>query len=152
MKFPYRQYHTLPSPTVPNGILHRPEIPLRIIGATGGVSVWAMVDPGSDDTLLPLSLGQMIGANMDPTQTWKVEGIGGHASGVILGEVVIELTDSSRVFRWPAKIGLVDFADPRDEVVLVGHAGCLDYFRVTFDGHQRMLEIEATPAFVGQIL
>jgi hypothetical protein len=111
-----------------------------------------LVDPGSDDTLLPLSLGQMIGAHMDATQNWKVEGIGGHAAAVFLGEVVIELTDGGQIFRWPAKIGLVDFADAQDEIVLVGHAGCLDYFRATFDGHQRLLEIEETPAFAGQIL
>ena len=152
MKFPYRQYHAAPSPTVPSGILHRPEVPLRIIGATGAVSVWALVDAGSDDTLFPLSVGQMIGATMDATQSWQVAGIGGQAVPIILGEVVLELTDGSRTFRWPAKIGLVDFASPQDEIALVGHAGCLDYFRVTFDGHLRSLEIEVTTAFPGKVL
>src|SRR5258708_5836660 len=69
MKFQYRQYHTTPSPTAPSGILHRPEIALRIIGSTGAVSLWALVDAGSDDTLFPLSVAQMIGASVDPTQT-----------------------------------------------------------------------------------
>lgn len=152
MKFPYRQYHTTPSPTVPTGVLHRPEVPLCVIGATGALSIWALVDAGSDDTLFPLSVGRIIGATMNPTQTWKVEGIGGQAVPVILGEIALELTDGSQTFRWPAKIALVDFADPKDEFALVGHAGCLDYFRITYDGHLRMLEIEATPAFPGQIL
>ena len=152
MKFPYRHYRTGPSPTVPSGVLHRPEVPLRIIGATGALSMWTLVDAGSDETLLPLSVGQMIGATMNAAQTWQVEGIGGQAVSVILGEVVLELTDGSQTYRWPAKIGLVDFANPQDEIALVGHAGCLDYFRMTFDGHLRSLEIEASPAFPGQVL
>jgi hypothetical protein len=152
MKFPYRQYHTVPSPTVPSGILHRPEVPLRIIGTSGALALWALVDAGSDDTLFPLSVGQMIGATMDATQTWKVEGIGGQAVPIVLGEVVLELSDGTQTLRWPAKIGLVSFAAPQDEIALVGHAGCLDYFRVTYDGHLRTLEIEMTPAFPGHVL
>lgn len=152
MKFPYRQYHTAPSPTVSGGLLQRPEVPLRIIGTTGAVSLWTLVDAGSDDTLLPLSVAQMIGATLDASQTWKVEGIGGQVVPILLGEVVLELSDGHQTFRWPAKIGLVDFADPQDEVALVGHAGCLDYFRVTFDGHLRILEVEVTPVFPGQVL
>ena len=152
MNFPYRQYQTSASPTVPSGILYRPEVPLRIIGDTGALTLWALADGGSDDTLFPLSVGQMIGAQMDATQTWKAEGIGGQAVPIILGEVVFELSDGIQTFRWPAKIGLVDFANPQDEIALLGHAGCLDYFRVTYDGHLRTLEIEVTPAFPGQVL
>src|SRR5687768_431360 len=147
MKFPYQQYQTAPSPTIPTGILHRPEIPLRIIGAAGALTMWALADTGSDDTLLPLSVGHLIGASIDATQAWKVEGIGGQAVPIILGEVVLEVTDGNQTFRWAARIGLVDFANPQDEIALVGHAGCLDYFRAIYDGHQRTLEIEVTPAF-----
>jgi hypothetical protein len=150
MKFPYRQYHTTPSPTAPGGILHRPEIPLRLFGSTGAISLWALVDAGSDDTLYPLSVAQMIGASLDPTQSWKVEGIGGHAVPIILGEIVLEVSDGNQTFQWPSKVGFADFADPQDEVSLVGHAGCLDYFRVIYDGHLRTLEINVTPAFPGQ--
>lgn len=151
MKFAYQQYLGQPSATTPTGILHRPEIPLKIVGDSGTFPTSALVDPGSDETLLPLSLGKLIGAKIDPTQCWQVEGIGGQAVAVALGEVEFELTDGKQTFRWPAKVGLVDFADPKDEVTILGHAGFLDYFRVIFDGHRRMLEIEATPSFPGQV-
>lgn len=152
MKFSYFQYLTHPSPTTPTGILHRPEIPIRVAGKRGNALLRATVDPGSDDTLLPLSIGHSIGATMDSTQTWHVQGIGGQAISVILGEVEFELTDGHQSFRWSAKVGLVDFADPQDEVTILGHAGFLDYFRAAFDGHQRTLEIDITPAFPGQIM
>ena len=151
MKFAYRQFQVTPSPTAPGGVLHRAEIPLRVIGGTGAVTLWALVDAGSDDTLLPLSAGQMVGAAIDKSQTWKAEGLGGHSVPIILGEVMFEVTDGSQTLRWPAKVGFVDFSDPQDEVALVGHAGCLDYFRVIFDGYQRTLEIEVTPSFKGQV-
>jgi hypothetical protein len=152
MKFPYLQYLTPPSPTTPSGILHRPKIPIRIVGGVGIFPTLALVDPGSDDTLLPLSVGRLVGAKIDPTQSWQVEGIGGQAVAVILGEVGFELTDGTQTFRWSAKVGFVDFADPEDEATIVGHAGFLDYFRAIFDGHRRTLEIEVTPAFPGHVL
>lgn len=111
-----------------------------------------MVDPGSDDTLLPLAVARAIGVTMDATQIWHAEGIGGQSVPIILGEVVFELSDGAQTFRWNAKVGLVDFADPGDEVTLVGHAGFLDYFRVIFDGQQRTLELDVTSTFAGQIL
>jgi len=46
MKFPYQRYQIGPSPTVPSGILHRPEIPVRIIGATGAPTLWPLLDAG----------------------------------------------------------------------------------------------------------
>ena len=110
----------------------------------------AMVDAGSDDTLIPLSVGRGIGAKIDGSRNWIIQGIGGQVLTVTLGEVSLEITDGRQTFRWPTKVGLVDYADPNDEVVLVGHAGFFDYFRVTFDGHLRTLEMEATPAFTGQ--
>ena len=152
MKFSYRQYLTHPSPTAPSGVLHRPVISLRSEGATATSLLTALVDPGSDDTLLPLTAGRSIGAKMDATQIWHAEGIGGQTVAVILGEVDFELTDGKQTFRWSATVGFVDFADPKDEVTILGHAGFLDYFRTTFDGHLRTLEIEVTPAFPGQVL
>src|SRR5260370_35399297 len=103
MNFPYRQFHTAASPTVPSGVLHRTEIPLQIIGASSTVSMWALVDPGSDDTLLPLSFSQVIGAKADPNQTWKVEGIDGQALSVCVGERPLGISDASQTFRRPAR-------------------------------------------------
>jgi hypothetical protein len=152
MKFQYRQYLVNPSPTALAGVIHRPVIPISVIGAVGRFPTWALVDPGSDDTLMPFSAGALVGATMHPTQTWHAQGIGGQTVPIHLGEVIFELSDGSEIYRWSTKIGFVDFADPKDEVSLLGQAGFLDFFRVTFDGHQRWLQIETTAAFPGQVL
>ena len=99
MRFSYRQYLTHPSPTTPTGILHRPEILIRVAGTTGSSMLRALIDRGSDDTLLPLTVGRSIGAATDATQTWQAEGIGGQAVAVILGDVEFYLTDGKQSFR-----------------------------------------------------
>jgi hypothetical protein len=35
----------------------------------------------------------------------------------------------------------VDFGSPDDEVIVLGHGGCLDYFRAVFDGEKAELEL-----------
>ena len=88
---------------------------------------------------------------MDPAQTWRVAGLGGQALDCVLGDVKLEVTDGTHAFRWPAKIGFVDFLHPRDEVIVVGHAGCLDLFRIVYDGPDGSLEMIVTPSFTGQV-
>jgi hypothetical protein len=152
MKFSYQAYHGAPSPTVPTGIIYRPEVAVKIIGTSGWLPLWPVVDTGSDDTLLPLSAGRAVGAKLDKKQTWTVQGFGGQPTTVILGEVTLEMTAASQVFRWPAKVGFVDFNDPVHEVAVLGHSGFLDYFRVICDGHLREIEVDVTPAFPGQVI
>jgi hypothetical protein len=124
-----------------------------ITGTAGPFSTWALVDTGSDDTLFPLSVGRRVGATLDPGQSWAIEEIGGgQPLTVILGEVTLELVGNNQTFRWQAKIGFIDFADPLDEVSVLGHAGFIDYFRVTCDGNLREVEIDLTPAFPGQVI
>lgn len=152
MKFTYRPYLGPASPTCATGILYRPVVPLGVTGTAGTFSTWALVDTGSDDTLLPLSVGRRVGATLDPGKTWTIEGIGGHSLPVILGAATLELADHNQILRWPTKIGFIDFADPSDEVNILGHIGFIEYFRVTCDGHRREVEIDVTPAFPGQVI
>jgi len=152
MKFTYQQYISPASPTAPSGIVYRPVVPLRIIGTAAAVFSWATVDTGSDDTLLPLSVGYLVGAKLDASQTWNLEGIAGQTLSAVLGEVTLEVRGGNQIFRWLQKVGFVDFSNPQDEVFLLGHAGCLDYFRITCDGHRRELEIDVTPALLGQVI
>lgn len=152
MKFSYRQYQVTPSPTVPTGVLLRPEIPIRIIGNAGDAFLWALVDTGSDELLLPQSVANRINATQHAGMNWKIEGIGGQQVSVTLGDVELELRGGGQTFRWPAKVGFVAYANPQDEAVVLGRTGFLEHFRVTFDGHQHELEIQVTPAFPGKVI
>ena len=86
MKFPYQRYTVTPSPSVPDGILYRPEVPLRVIGSIGDASFLALVDSGADETLLPCSMGEAIGVRIDDSTQSQVAGIGGQLVDVWYGQ------------------------------------------------------------------
>src|SRR5687767_9014700 len=103
MKFPYRQYEVEASPTIPDGILYRPMVPVRVIGLTGDASFWALLDTGADETILPLSIGLAIGAAIDDSMAWTIGGIAGQAVQVILGDVQLEIGQRRTTFRWKGR-------------------------------------------------
>jgi hypothetical protein len=148
MIFLYRPYPTA-STTATGGVLYRPEIPIRVHGPLGSKLLRALVDSGSDDTILPLPIAQNIGAKIDASHRWRVEGFGGNALDAIVGEIDFELVTPAERFWWTAKVGLIEFTNSEDEFAILGHAGFLDFFIDTFDGGIHAVELLPAPAFPG---
>ncbi len=151
MKFPYRSYQVMPTPTLPGGILSRPEIPLHITGPGGTISVLALVDTGADETLLPRSVGDDVGAIIDDSIRWPLGGIAGQEIHASPGEVELKLMGPDRSYRWTVTVAFVSFPDPADEQAILGHAGFLASFRALFDGESGELEIQPVATFPGTI-
>ncbi len=131
----------------PDGVLLRPEVPLRIIGPDGAETLLALVDTGADATVLPKWTQEAIGAAIDETQPSIISGIAGQELEVVPGNVELMLEQAGQVFRWTTR---VDFAADEglvDAAAILGHAGCLRYFRPSFDGYDRELELVPTPDF-----
>ena len=42
---------------------------------------------------------------------------------------------------WKTTVGFVEFGSASDEVIILGHGGCLDFFTATFDGENAELEL-----------
>ncbi len=143
MKFRYRQYHVEPSPTCPDGILYRPMVPIRVIGLTGDASFRALLDSGSDETLLPRSIGDAIGAEIDEQETSRIAGIAGQTVETVLGTVEIELSLGTMTHRWSEQVRFVAFEHPEDEIAILGHAGFLNYFTATLDGRKHEVTLKA---------
>jgi len=151
MKFPYWSYQVTPTPTLPGGLLSRPEVPLRVTGPAGTVCVLTLVDSGADETLLPRSIGDAVGAVIDDSVTWPMGGIAGEEVHASPGEVDLELMSLGQSYRWTVTVAFVSFPDPADEAAILGHVGCLMFFRTTFDGEAGELEIQPASAFPGII-
>jgi hypothetical protein len=141
MKFPYQRYEVEPSATIPDGVLFRPELPIRVIGLTGDAALLVLADTGADETLLPRSVGELIGAEVDEARTWSVAGFGGQEVAVVLAEVELELGSRAKTHRWRTKVGLVDFPNPEDETAVLGHVGFFDHFTAHFNTRRRQLTI-----------
>jgi hypothetical protein len=80
MKFPYRQYISQYPGTSDFRLILRAVISVRITGPRVSARWDALVDTGADETLLPLSLGEVLGVVLDRDTTSQAAGITGEPS------------------------------------------------------------------------
>jgi hypothetical protein len=148
MKFPYRKYQVDPSASVPKGVLYRPMIPLRLIGAGGEKVVLALAGSGADETMFPRSLGNVLGVQFDEDASLPVGGIAGQTVDAVLGELIMEVTTGKRRYRWKQFVRFADFSRPEDEIAVLGHIGFLNYFTTTFNGQGRPVTLKPNKALL----
>ncbi len=111
----------------PVGLIPRPIVPVTFTGTDGRpLNVECLTDSGSDITLLPLSLGQLLGFNPQPkTSTY---GVSGSTSGEIFN---MQVTIAGQTMTVPVLITMNDDSPP-----LVGRAGAWSMFKsITFDNN-----------------
>jgi hypothetical protein len=147
VRYPYTAYSVNPSLTIPDGIVHRPEVILRILGDSNEVYLTALVDTGADETILPLWVAEVTGAELHPDEITQAIGIAGQQLEVVAGTVQLELVGDDESFGWPATIGFAHFESPDDEYAILGHAGCLNLFTLTFDAEKREVTITTNANF-----
>lgn len=142
MKFPYVCHEVDPSANHPDGLLWRPEVPLKILGVAREISVLALADSGADLTLIPRSLAGILGISLDEKVFAQVGGVVGNSFSAPLATVQLELSDRAESVRWSSLVGFMDFGDENAAAVL-GHAGRLVNFTAVLDGELRQLELQA---------
>ena len=147
MNFAYTKYEIQPSSTNPSGIIRRPEVMLRVIGQTGDAYLMALVDTGADECVLPLSVGEAIGARLSPDETILASGVGGDVLELIPGDVEFELVGGEESYRWQVRVGFARFENPEDECTILGHVGALELFTATFDGENHRGTLVPNAAF-----
>jgi hypothetical protein len=127
----------------------RPFAPVTIIGPTGVSRYFkrALVDPGADDTVFPLDLVAKLNVPLRPDTghglRWR-----GQLYSLRYGEVELQLAEGGTAYRWTA---VVCFSSAPIPYRILGHAGCLEFFNVTFRGADRSIEIEPNQAYTGTI-
>lgn len=134
MRFPYDKYSV--RGTTPNAwaLAFRPMVPVRVIGPADDRDLFGPADTGADDTLLPDHLATALGV-VGLTAPVPIEGIGGGAFARF-GVVDLELTDGRTTVRWAARVGFSTHPRP-----VFGHKGFLQFFRATFHGRRRHLDL-----------
>ncbi len=141
MKFSYREYISQFPGTSDFRLILRPVITIGIAG-TKSVARWdALVDTGADETLLPLSLASLLGVELDQEATSQAAGISGDKLTIYYGDVELQIVDGNKTVTWKTIVGFVEFGSSDDEVIVLGHGGCLDYFTASFDGENAELEL-----------
>ena len=143
MRFPYREYISQFPGTSDFRLIVRPVITVRISGLRSDAQWDALVDTGADETLLPLSLAELLGVDLDRDATSQAAGISGDRLTIFYGDVEFQITAGNEAIGWHTTVGFVDFGSTDDEVIILGHGGCLDYFTALFDGESAELELTA---------
>jgi hypothetical protein len=114
-------------------IIHEPIILVRFCGPARSYLIRGLLDTGAAMTLVPRFYLTKLG--LSPGERLRLRAAA-ETFEILLGMLELELRSRRTIHRWPARVGFVHRAD---NVALLGHAGFLDYFSVTFDGlHKRV--------------
>lgn len=141
MRFPYS---VCIAPSVDTGdeiVVLRPEIPVRIHGPAGVVSVLALVDSGADNSIFPASVAVDLGITTTPGKGPGPMAFGGQQIALSFADVVLELNQEVSSVRWRARVYFAEFPDETEKSIILGHEGFLDYFTATFFGRDCILEL-----------
>ena len=142
LRFPY-------SANVHTGVPRwRPLIPVFLNGPRGRRRVKALLDTGSDDTIiqdwLAPYLGVQLVAGKGNRVVWR-----GQPYSIQFGRIGLELTDGSAGFRWS---DLVAFSPAPIRYTILGIRGCLQFFDATFCGKDLAVDLTINRSFSGTVL
>jgi len=142
MIFPYRRY-TIDPIYSEETTLYRPAIPIQISTSSGQTNTTALLDTGSDATLLPRAVAETIGVTLNNTKTLSVVGIAGQKVIITPALITLTITQGEDSLTWSTTVGFIDSPNPDYEQAILGHLGCLQFFTVSFDS--QIHEIEMVP-------
>lgn len=147
MKFSYREYVSIFPGTKDYRLILRPVITIRVVGPNADARWDALVDSGADETLFPLSLAEILGVELDQELISEAAGISGDRLKIQYGNVELRIESGTETVVWKTTVGFVDFGSASDEVIILGHGGCRDFFTAIFDGEKAELELTPNALF-----
>lgn len=147
LKYRYRYYDVALSLLYPDGKIWRPEVDITVTGPNGCESTVALLDTGSDQTVLPLSTAKKLGVPLQHERRVDASGIRGDITTIVPRTVQIEINGHSSSLKWTATVGFANFPGPEHECTLLGYSGCLEFLTVIFDGANRIVELRPNHCF-----
>lgn len=151
MNYRFTKYDVDPTPTSPRGEVYRPQVVLRLSGPAGDLFLLALVDTGADETIVPYSVADQIGIQVDDQRRNRAGGITGQHLELLAGQVELEIIGSDQSFRWSGPVSFAKFESPDDECAILGHVGTLRYFTATFDGERQQGTLTPNRIFPGSV-
>ena len=135
MEFPYVKFEG------EQGTCLRPHVPVTISYKGKSFPVGnALVDTGSDITILPLEVAHLLRIQLDDSATLRLSSAGGGIFVALPSRNKVEYTIEKKGFRPIHWEGTVYFAED-EPIILLGHLQCLEYFDVTFYGPEKKVSL-----------
>ncbi|MDA0588939.1 MAG: hypothetical protein O2820_14190 [Planctomycetota bacterium] len=139
MNFPYQSAIVAAPETGVERVIYRPVIPLLVCGPEDGLLVAGLVDTGADNTLFPIALAEALDIELTRCAGPSPVAFGGGTLETYFGTVMLQISDGNDDCEWE---GRVLFHAGRDESIILGGQGFLEYFAVEFDGPARAMRLE----------
>lgn len=124
------------------GDVWRPYLPITLSYGSKKLPIGsALVDTGSDLTLLPLAIAHALEIELDDSKTRKIDAAGGSVFEVMPLQKPISFTvRPPRGYRPITWKGIPFFTDDQG-IVLLGYKGALEKFDITFQGPDKKFSI-----------
>lgn len=81
------------------GHILKPIIPVSIIDPKRGVRVFMLLDSGADISMIPYSVGETLGLELDMSTRSEIQGIGESSVPYVLGQVRIQIENFEILIR-----------------------------------------------------
>jgi hypothetical protein len=128
-------------PTMAMAGRHRPIVPLLVESTSGRRLILdALVDTGSDVTLLPEAVAQALDIELTETAERSVTSALGVAGTYRQMEVILELRRAQgEIYSWKTTVG---FLPRRMAYSILGTAGFFEYFTFRYVAPQQLFDVE----------
>lgn len=149
MKFAYKKSFVDPAPGFETGLICQPIIPIVLVGLIGELRFNALVDTGSDQTILPLiDVESITGLTINRDIISSVQGrLEHHTENLYLGyHIRLRLSHDTIEYEFPSPVW---FSDDGNSPAILGHSGFLEFFNIVFKGFDKELEIKPNDNFKG---
>ncbi len=118
----------------------RPLIPVQFSFNGLIYSDYCMVDSGSDDTILPMSVAVKLGINLTKLQSYSVCGAGGNIFNTYRAPTDIKIILKRKRCKTIALNSRVYFSDT-EGAILLGQSGFLSKLKVTLNAKNKQIQI-----------
>lgn len=148
MIFPYQAVMVDSPVTGVASELTRPEVLVGIEGKELRLVI-GLLDSGADYSILPKTVADAAGIELRPVQGSALVGVSGNPLHATYGTVRFILEDDDSTFEWTATALFHDV--PSEDGGVLGRAGFLEYFTVTFDGENNMATLQPNSRFPREV-
>ena len=136
VQFPYEKFEG-----IDGKMNYRPCLPITFSYKNNDIPIGsALVDTGSDFTILPLEIAHVLKIELDDSQEIRIDCAGGGVFKAMPSLHRIEYLISATGYRSFSWSGTVYFAE-REPIILLGHHECLEKFDLTFQGPEKLLSL-----------
>jgi hypothetical protein len=120
---------------------------VSLVGPAGTHVAHALLDTGSDDSVFPEDIATRIGIDLSSAPTGTGRGVGASPSASLrYAEVTLRIATATEQREWSGWVGFT--AGPLRRPLL-GYAGFLQFFDITFRGAREEVELAINAAYPG---